>query len=129
MRVAELRPEVIAKIKARRYDRIVEKHEGPEHWESFFRYGEPEFLQTGGFDVLLPVDRDHHPKISILRVLVSEDRLALTIFLKDTTFVTDPQHEAFMAGFLAVCERMPGEQFYIASVYHEWFIIGCGEQA
>jgi hypothetical protein len=27
-----------------------------------------------------------------------------------------------MAGFLAVCERLPGEQFFVASVYHEWFI-------
>ena len=123
LRIPELTDEVLATIKARRYDRMVEKHEGPESWESFFRYGDPEFLQVQGFDVLLPVEKEHHPNITFLRVLVAEQRSALTIFLKDTTFVEEPNDEWFMAGFLAVCERMPGENFYIASVYHEWFII------
>src|SRR6266446_6992563 len=123
MRIADLTADVLTRIKARRYDRIVEKHEGPESWESFLRYGDPEFLQVQGFDVLLPVQQDHHPNITVLRVLVAEGRSALTIFLKDTTHVSQRQDEWFMAGFLAVCERMPGERFYIASVFHEWFII------
>jgi len=49
--------------------------------------------------------------------------VALSIFFKDTTFVKERDDEWFMAGFLAVCERLPGEPFYVASVYHEWFII------
>jgi hypothetical protein len=28
------------------------------------------------------------------------------------------------AGILAVCEKVPGEDWYIALVYHEWFVIG-----
>ncbi len=123
LKIADLTAEVLATIKTRRYDRMVEKHEGPESWESFFRYGDPEFLQVQGFDVLLPVEKEHHPNITILRVLVAEQRSALTIFLKDTTFLEEPGDEWFVAGFLAVCERMPGENFYIASVFHEWFII------
>src|SRR6266436_6192718 len=102
MKIAELPADALAKIKARRYDRIIEKHEGPESWEAFFRYGDPEFLDVQGFDVLLPVTREHHPQISILRVIVAEDRSALTIFLKDTTYVKEVQDEWFMAGFLAV---------------------------
>ncbi len=48
---------------------------------------------------------------------------SLTIFLKDTTFVDDPEMEIFWGGFVAVCDKMPGETFYIAILYHEWFII------
>jgi hypothetical protein len=128
MRTAELTAETLEKIKSRRYDRIIEKHEGPESWESIFRYAEPEFLRVQGFDVLLPIEERRHPNVTILRVIVADDRAALTIFLKDTTFVQNPEDERFMAGFLAVCERAPGEQFYVASVYHEWFIIRPDEQ-
>jgi hypothetical protein len=42
----------------------------------------------------------------------------LTIFLRDTTY----GQEWYDAGFLAVCERLPGEDFYLATVYHAWFI-------
>lgn len=51
MKLANLSPDALAKIRARRYDRIIEKH------------------------------------------------------------------------FVAVCEKVPGEEFFIASLYHEWFII------
>ena|SRR2546425_12940666 len=123
MKIAELPGPTFAKIKARRFDRIIEKHEGPFGWEGVLRHSEPEFIQIQGFDVLLPIDRNQHPQITILRAIVAEDGAALTIFRKDTTFVKDPEDEWMMAGFLTVCDRLPGEQFYVASVYHEWFII------
>ena len=50
---------------------------------------DPEFIEIAGYPVLLPVDREHHPNITILRCIASEDHPALTIFLKDTTYVTD----------------------------------------
>jgi hypothetical protein len=34
MKVADLSNETLAKIKIVRWDRIIEKHEGPETWES-----------------------------------------------------------------------------------------------
>ncbi len=68
MKVADLSSETLARIKARRYDRIVEKHEGPFDWEGVFRYEDLEFLQIEGFDVLLPIGRGHHSHITILRV-------------------------------------------------------------
>jgi hypothetical protein len=123
MKIAELSAPTLAKIEARRFDRIIEKHEGPFSWEGVFDHRDPEFIQVQGFDVLLPIDRRQHPQITILRLIVADDQSALTIFLKDTTFVKEPDDEWFMAGFLAVCDRLPGEQFYVASVYHEWFII------
>jgi hypothetical protein len=123
MRLADLPPATHARIKARRWDRIIEKHEGPEPWESTLRYNDVDFLEIGGHLVLLPIDRAHHANITILRCLTATAQGALTIFLKDTTYVSDPAAERFAAGFVAVCERLPGEEFFLATLYHEWFIL------
>jgi len=119
MKVADLSNETLAKIKTVRWDRIIEKHEGPETWESEFRYGEPEFIEIEGRWVLLPVDASSHQNITILRAIWSADGNSLTLFLKDTTFDDD----MFVSGYMAVCDRPKGEQFFLAVLYHEWFII------
>lgn len=129
MKMADLSPETTENINSYRWDRIIEKHEGPESWRSVLAYYDPEFLEIGGRSVLLPVGRDQHPHITILRCIVSEDGRNLTIFLKDRTFVQNqgdtlaPRDEMFYTGFVSVCERFPGEKFFIAILYHEWFII------
>ncbi|CAN5758360.1 hypothetical protein BH20VER1_BH20VER1_04090 [soil metagenome] len=82
-----------------------------------------DFLDIDGHAVLLPVDRAQHANITVLRCLAAETQEALTIFLKDTTFVSNPADERFAAGFVAVCERLAGEDFFIATLYHEWFIL------
>lgn len=116
MRLADLSPDVRARAREMRWDRIIEKHEGPETWSYSIDDGDVEFMSIGGYDVLLPVGKEFHPNITILRLIVSEDHNSLTIFLKDTTYET-----GMFAGFLAVCDRFPGEDWYIAIVYHEWF--------
>jgi hypothetical protein len=68
----------------------------------------------------LPVAQLQHANITILRTIWSADGRSLTLFLKDTTRYDD----TFSSGFLAVCDRIPGEAFFLAIVYHEWFIIG-----
>ncbi|MGE0544737.1 MAG: hypothetical protein AB7R89_31660 [Dehalococcoidia bacterium] len=68
--------------------------------------------------MLLPVQADHHPNIAVVRCVVSEDKNTLTIFLTDTTYF-----EEMFSGFMAVCEKVPGEDWYIALLYHEWFVI------
>ena len=119
MKLADLSPETLAKIKAVRWDRIIEKHEGPESWESVLRYDDPEFLEIEGRWVLLPVDRHQHPNITILRTIWSADDRSLTLFLQDTTYDNDP----FFAGYLAVCDRLEEKSFFLAILYHEWFVI------
>jgi hypothetical protein len=104
-------------------DRIIEKHEGPEDWAGVLQFYEPEFLRLGGFDVLLPLVKDRLPNITVLRTIVSSDAKTLIFFLKDTSYVSSPEFEMFDAGRLAICEKMPEADFYIAIVYHEWFII------
>ena len=87
MKFADLNQETIEKLKVRRYDRIVEKHEGPETWKWQIERGECEFIKTGEHFILLPVYLEQIPNITILRVIESKDGKSLTIFLKDTTYL------------------------------------------
>lgn len=82
----------------------------------------PEFLEIDGKPVLLPVSRDHHPNITILRSNLDKDEKTLTVFFKDTTHLNKSEDEFIHAGFMAVCDKVPSEALYIAIVYHEWFI-------
>ena len=121
--VANLSAEAAKKIRSYQWDRIIEKHEGPESWASMLDIYAPDFLMIAGCPVLLPIEQKRHPNITILRSIVSRDGNSLTVFLKDTTHYTDPQDEMFCTGRMAVCDRMPGEDFFLAIVFHEWFVI------
>ncbi|WP_416670121.1 hypothetical protein [Egbenema bharatensis] len=72
-----------------------------------------------GHPVLLPVDKSHHPNITILRSIFSHDGNSLTLFLQDTTYGT----EWYESGYVAVCDKVAGERFFLAILYHEWFVI------
>ena len=122
MKIADLSPQTFERLKKWRYDSIVEKHEGPWDYAGVFTYGNPEFMEINGKTVLLPLDGKQRPNVTILRCVESKDGNVLTIFLKDTTFVENPQHEFLEAGFRAICEKFPGEEFFVATVYHEWFM-------
>ncbi|MBA3716171.1 MAG: hypothetical protein H0W76_27585 [Pyrinomonadaceae bacterium] len=123
MRLLSLSPTVLEKVKSYKWDGIIEKHEGPFDYGSSNRFTEPEFMVINGFNVLLPVGRSHHPNITIIRCIESADGNALTIFLKDTTYVDNPRREFLDAGYVAVCDKFPDEDFYLAIVYHEWFMV------
>ena len=125
------------KILTFRYDRIVEKHEGPFDWKyqlggreldanllRHFPDYDPiaetvQFLEIDSYDVLLPIGRKHHPNITILHHFFSQDFNKLVIYLKDTTYEDD----AFGSGYVAVCDLIQPENFYLTTLYHEWFII------
>ncbi|MGB7414681.1 MAG: hypothetical protein WA902_10780 [Thermosynechococcaceae cyanobacterium] len=119
MKLTDLAPETLAKIKTVRWDRIIEKHEGPDSWESVLQYYSPDFLTIEDCSVLLPVDSNQHDNITVLRTLFSSDGCSLTLFLQDTTY-SNTWHES---GFMAVCDKIAGEEFFLATLYHEWFII------
>jgi hypothetical protein len=123
MNLESLSPDVLEKIKSYRWDDIIEKHEGPFNYGSFSRFSKPEFMRLDDFHVLLPVDREHHANISVLRCIQSADSNTLTIFLKDSTYVSSAANEFFEAGYVAVCDKFPGENFYITILYHEWFMV------
>ena len=140
MTVKDLSPNLLETLKKTRYDRIVEKHEGPETWDWQLpdearkermkeMYGDSDmdfnldahvdFLEIGGVQVLLPVNNDHHENMTFLHHFFSEDRQKLVLYIKDTTYDDD----AFSAGFVAICDKYPNESFYLATFYHEWYII------
>ena len=60
------------------------------------------------------------PEFTILRSIWSADGNSVTVFLTDTTYYED---DPFMAGFMAVCDRVVDEEFFLAILYHEWFVI------
>lgn len=76
-------------------------------------------MEVEGRWVLLPIEYSHHANITILRTIWSADGHCVTLFLKDTTY----DDNSFFSGFLAVCNKVRGENFYLAVVYHKWFII------
>lgn len=123
VKFAALNENALAKIKAYRYDRIVEKHEGPARWVDVLNYYSPEFLRVEGNWVLLPLPAEHHKNVTVLRTALDKEKQILVLFLKDTTYVEKTEDELFMAGFVAICEKVTGEPFFIATLYHEWFIL------
>jgi hypothetical protein len=121
MKVAELKPESIEKIKAYRWDNFIEKHEGPFLYGNSRRWHHFEFMQIDGYTVLLPVDVSHHLNITIERAAISKDEKLLTIFLKDTTYCESPSDEDF-SGVVAIAEKIKGENFYVTVLYHERYM-------
>jgi hypothetical protein len=141
MKIKELSPAILSVLKNKRYDRIVEKHEGPESWDwqlpydaeriealkSMYKNSDIEdsvsdhadFIQIDNVDVLLPVGSDHHPNITILHHFFSENRQKIVLYIKDTTY----DDGIWGAGFIAICDKYPYESFYVATLYHEWYII------
>jgi len=127
MKISELSSATVERLKRYKYDWFVEKHEGPWDYETVFEFDSPDFLMVNGFNVLLPIEQKRYPHITILRCIVSEDKETLTVFLKDTTYIDKPEREFFEAGFFAVCEKFPGEDFFVATLYHEWFMVDNSE--
>jgi hypothetical protein len=135
MSIDDLSTDTLDRLKATRYDRMIEKHEGPFPWDWLLRdrkpddmiyqidpdfdavAATPEFVSVGTHWVLLPLGREHHPNLTILRWFASQDETQLVIYLTDTTYYDEP----YMSGFVAICERFIPESFFVATFYHEWY--------
>lgn len=114
MKFLELSQQTLETIKTLRWDRIIEKHEGSESWESVLRWETVEILEIEGRSVLLPIDQSQHDNLTILRTIWSADGNSVTLFLKDTTYSDDD----FMSGYLAICDRLKEDDLFVAIVYH-----------
>ncbi len=122
MKVADLTPESIEKIKAYRWDNFIEKHEGPFQYGQSWEWHDFEFMEIEGYDVLLPVESTHHKNIMVEKIAMSRDDKTLTMFLKDTTYYPSPEQEIF-AGIIAIAEKVRDENFYVTVLYHERYIV------
>ena len=119
MKIANLPSAIENKLEKCLYDQIINKHEGPETWGHLEDY---EFLKVGDFDVLLPVEKQYHSNIALVKIIISEDKSTLTLFLHDTTYKT-----GLFAGRVAVCSKFEAENFLLAVLYHECFIVEAGQ--
>ncbi len=85
-----------------------------------------DFLNFNGFNVLLPVPRDHHPHIKLIRLMVSSDERSLTLLLHDS-FHQEWFSDSWGAryGFLALADRYLefGSDFYVANYYHFSYLV------
>jgi hypothetical protein len=123
MTIADLSEETLARLGKWRFDRIVKKHEGPYSYSSRFQSGQADFFTINGYEVLLPVPKNQHANLTVLRCIMGDDRKSMTVFLKNTSSMEEASSEFFHAGFVAVCDRFERESFFVAILYHEWFII------
>jgi hypothetical protein len=139
MKLVDLSEATRQKIAKVRYDRIVEKHEGPFDWdyvldneqETFLfanrpdlplphqQENIPEFLVIDNRPILLPIPLKHYPNIEVIRTIWSADSNSVTIFLTDTTYGS----EWYEIGYIAICDKVAGEEFWLAILYHEWFVM------
>jgi hypothetical protein len=123
MTFADLSEATRQKIEKVKWDGIFEKHEGPYDWSWVFsttdRKDDLEFFTIDNRPVLLPIDSEHYANIKISRAIWSADGNSVTIFLTDTTYyqVSD------RIGYLAVGEKVVGEEFWLAIIYYERFVI------
>jgi hypothetical protein len=139
VKIADLPPDVIDDLSRSERGRIDidpgfdSKHEFWMAWRRFLvqdlsddEIELAEFLNFNGFDVLLPVPRNHHPYIRLIRLIPSSDEKTLTIFLHDSFHQNwfNDQHGA-RYGFLAVADRYQklGCDFYLANYYHFSYLI------
>ena len=110
MALGDLKPESLEALRGWRYDRIIEKHEGPETWESYLKYEQPVELERDGRRVLIPVWWDERGEVIVLRWLVSQDETSITVFIKDMSLGKHygPDDEMFWAGTWPSATACPG---------------------
>jgi hypothetical protein len=116
--INDLDEEAVTRIGSFRCDCLVEQHEGPWTWQRLVQDNAVDFVSIRGWNVLLPVGREHHASLEPVRCIFSEDAETMTLFLRDMTC-----DAGLSSDRLAVCERFPGEDWYIAVFYHEWTLI------
>ena len=117
----DLPTDTISKIAKCGYDHFYEGKHETEHWEySVLKRANVEFMNVANFNVLLPINKEYHKNIIIVRAIIARDKSSIVVLLRDTTF-NDSEDEYFGKGqgIIAVCDRFPDEDFYITTLYHE----------
>ena len=122
MKFAEVSDDIRGKIASWRWDRIIEKHEGPHSWESTLRYSDVDFLEVEEKQILLPLDSEQRNQLEIRKIMTTQSQNEVILYLINhwyKQFGYKEQH----CGFIAICEKFPEQNFFVATAYHEWFVI------
>lgn len=118
MKLHDVSPELIEHLKTYSIDEMVEKHESFT-WEWSLNHGDVEFLNLGGYDVLLPVSIEQHPNVQFGRSVHDPAGNLLILFVTDTTF----DKNLDFAGRMAVCRRVSDTDAFITVMYHATYLI------
>lgn len=107
--LADLPAELIDQLRRVRQDIIAEaKQEGP--WRIGRDADSMEFQIVAGHTVLLPADA----ALNVERCMISADRQSITVFGRGTALGVE------MDGWIMVCDRWPGEDWYVPILWHIW---------
>jgi hypothetical protein len=126
LKIADLTPAQLAKFGTWRCDQFYEKHESYGSWGEDLEVSQeyPElkldFIDVGGFPVLLPRLPDDFASLRIDDWTISKDERVLTLFLTD---IRATATYSYPEGWVGVCYRVADEDFYVAVVYHARYIV------
>jgi hypothetical protein len=139
--ISDIPTETLNAIKKLRYDRILEKHEGPWTWESALKYDNACIVQFKNknqtfveFTVLMPFPEHHKAQIKTVFCADAEHEGVKTIFFTCPSLAGYDETETNLqwCGFCAVCREIsiPGTDwlenaapFYVTVLLHETFLI------
>jgi hypothetical protein len=113
MKISDLSPRALEKIKTLSYDKFIEKHElyGYEYLINHLP-NDLVFIKVDGHNVLTPHRRTDYDRITFHRCNVSKNEQTLILFY--TIDYNESSSDLF-----AICERVPNENFFIALIVHE----------
>jgi hypothetical protein len=139
--ISDIPTEILNTIKKLRYDRILEKHEGPWTWESALKYDNACIVHFKDknetfveFTVLMPFPEHHKAQIKMVLCADAEHEEVKTIFFTCPSLAGYDETETNLqwCGFCAVCREVsiPGAgwfenaaPFYVTVLLHETFLI------
>ena len=119
------------------------KHEFFLSWNSFitpsqssyYRSSEEnlaDFLEYDNRFILLPVERSHHPDLSVIRGMTSADTQSITLLIQDLHYQEWFTKESDARyGFLAIADRYTkfNCDFYLANYYHFSYLVNADYEA
>ena len=124
--LSDLDAGLVARFADWELDRFWEKHEGPWRWADLLEWQDLGVLELGGYRLVLPIDREDLPNVSLVRALPAPDGETLVLLLLDPSARQrvggDPTDARFWDGRLVICCRVANSDVWVAVVFHEWYL-------
>jgi hypothetical protein len=119
IRLEDLDGETLERIWSSPIDFFADDREESLTWADFPGGQSVDFVAVRGMNVLLPLRGDDLELLEIQSLILSDDRESLILILKDGGSETGRPWDR-----MALCERFPGEEWYIAVLYRDWTAAG-----
>ncbi|MDM8562223.1 hypothetical protein QUF54_02600, partial [Candidatus Marithioploca araucensis] len=113
-KLSELSLEAREKIKSHSWDKIVGTPESSSPWGFFLDFNNPELMDIEGYYVLLPMQQEWFYRQTIQRCILSADGNTLILSFQDLSYGDNSEPL-----FLAICDKLPGEDFFLTTTLYE----------